>query len=68
MNFLYIFFGAGDEENAEPHIKHVYFRQFLPVSPKVKLWVISTSVTFHTNIRHLLHGGFFFSEQCVLAF
>lgn len=29
--------GAGDEENAEPHIKHVYFRQFLPVSPKVKL-------------------------------
>lgn len=29
-------FGAGDEERGEPHIKQVYFRQFLPVSPKVK--------------------------------
>lgn len=27
----------GDEERAEPHIKQVYFRQFLPVSPKVRL-------------------------------
>lgn len=34
--FLYLFL-IGDEERAEPHIKQVYFRQFLPVSPKVRL-------------------------------
>ncbi|XP_053348170.1 methyltransferase-like protein 17, mitochondrial [Clarias gariepinus] len=27
---------TGDSEGAEPLIKHVYFRQFLPVSPKVQ--------------------------------
>ncbi|XP_076004497.1 ribosome assembly protein METTL17, mitochondrial [Genypterus blacodes] len=26
----------GDDESAEPHMKQVYFRQFLPVSPKVQ--------------------------------
>ncbi|XP_071397224.1 ribosome assembly protein METTL17, mitochondrial [Centroberyx affinis] len=30
----------GDNEKAEPHIKQVYFRQFLPVSPKVQFDVV----------------------------
>ncbi|XP_029930797.1 methyltransferase-like protein 17, mitochondrial [Myripristis murdjan] len=30
----------GDDEKAEPHIKQVYFRQFLPVSPKVQFDVV----------------------------
>lgn len=37
---------AGDDERAEPHIKHVYFRQFLPVSPKVK-----TLFRFHVMVH-----------------
>lgn len=33
---IFVFCWAGDNERAEPHIKQVYFRQFLPVSPKVR--------------------------------
>ncbi|XP_070701659.1 ribosome assembly protein METTL17, mitochondrial isoform X2 [Pempheris klunzingeri] len=36
MNILAERLLKGDDEIAEPHIKHVYFRQFLPVSPKVQ--------------------------------
>ncbi|XP_068604574.1 ribosome assembly protein METTL17, mitochondrial isoform X2 [Brachionichthys hirsutus] len=35
MNILAERLLKGDDERAEPPIKHVYFRQFLPVSPKV---------------------------------
>ncbi|XP_061550033.1 methyltransferase-like protein 17, mitochondrial isoform X2 [Phycodurus eques] len=34
MNILAERLLKGDDEHAETHIKHVYFRQFLPVSPK----------------------------------
>ncbi|XP_072220416.1 ribosome assembly protein METTL17, mitochondrial [Leuresthes tenuis] len=36
MNILAERLLKGDDERAEPHIKQVYFRQFLPVSPKVQ--------------------------------
>lgn len=39
-NCLLVFFTIGDEERAEPHIKQVYFRQFLPVSPKVQTFLM----------------------------
>uniref|UniRef100_A0A3P9J690 Ribosome assembly protein METTL17, mitochondrial n=1 Tax=Oryzias latipes TaxID=8090 RepID=A0A3P9J690_ORYLA len=35
----------GDDERAEPHIKHVYFRQFLPVSPKVQFDLVVAAFT-----------------------
>uniref|UniRef100_A0A673B0Z8 Ribosome assembly protein METTL17, mitochondrial n=1 Tax=Sphaeramia orbicularis TaxID=375764 RepID=A0A673B0Z8_9TELE len=35
----------GDDERGEPHIKHVYFRQFLPVSPKVQFDVVVAAFT-----------------------
>lgn len=35
----------GDEERAEPHIKHVYLRQFLPVSPKVQFDLVVSAFT-----------------------
>ncbi|XP_068604573.1 ribosome assembly protein METTL17, mitochondrial isoform X1 [Brachionichthys hirsutus] len=37
MNILAERLLKGDDERAEPPIKHVYFRQFLPVSPKFDL-------------------------------
>uniref|UniRef100_A0A7N6A5F4 Ribosome assembly protein METTL17, mitochondrial n=1 Tax=Anabas testudineus TaxID=64144 RepID=A0A7N6A5F4_ANATE len=36
---------AGDNERAEPHIKQVYFRQFLPVSPKVQFDLVTAAFT-----------------------
>uniref|UniRef100_A0A672I8Z9 Ribosome assembly protein METTL17, mitochondrial n=1 Tax=Salarias fasciatus TaxID=181472 RepID=A0A672I8Z9_SALFA len=35
----------GDDEGAAPHIKHVYFRQFLPVSPKVQFDLVVSAFT-----------------------
>ncbi|XP_070774527.1 ribosome assembly protein METTL17, mitochondrial [Enoplosus armatus] len=35
----------GDDERAEPHIKQVYFRQFLPVSPKVQFDLVVAAFT-----------------------
>lgn len=35
----------GDDEKEEPHIKHVYFRQFLPVSPKVQFDLVVAAFT-----------------------
>ncbi|KAI3374248.1 hypothetical protein L3Q82_006099 [Scortum barcoo] len=35
----------GDDERAEPHIKQVYFRQFLPVSPKVQFDLVTAAFT-----------------------
>ncbi|XP_024137555.1 methyltransferase-like protein 17, mitochondrial [Oryzias melastigma] len=35
----------GDDETAEPSIKHVYFRQFLPVSPKVQFDLVVAAFT-----------------------
>ena len=32
---IFVWCSTDDNQNAEPHIKQVYFRQFLPVSPKV---------------------------------
>ncbi|XP_068427708.1 ribosome assembly protein METTL17, mitochondrial [Clinocottus analis] len=45
MNVLAERLLKGDEERAEPHIKHVYFRQFLPVSPKVQFDVVAAAFT-----------------------
>lgn len=42
----------GDDENAEPHIKQVYFRQFLPVSPKVQFDLVVAAFT----LSELLNG------------
>ncbi|XP_035026328.1 methyltransferase-like protein 17, mitochondrial [Hippoglossus stenolepis] len=36
MNILAERLLKGDDEQAQPHIQQVYFRQFLPVSPKVQ--------------------------------
>ncbi|XP_055007500.1 methyltransferase-like protein 17, mitochondrial [Boleophthalmus pectinirostris] len=35
----------GDNEKEEPHFKHVYFRQFLPVSPKVQFDLVVAAFT-----------------------
>lgn len=35
----------GDDEQEEPHFKHVYFRQFLPVSPKVQFDLVVAAFT-----------------------
>lgn len=35
----------GDDEREEPHFKHVYFRQFLPVSPKVQFDLVVAAYT-----------------------
>uniref|UniRef100_A0A1A8QGL3 Ribosome assembly protein METTL17, mitochondrial n=1 Tax=Nothobranchius pienaari TaxID=704102 RepID=A0A1A8QGL3_9TELE len=35
----------GDEEEAEPLFKHVYFRRFLPVSPKVQFDLVAAAFT-----------------------
>lgn len=57
----------GDEERAEPHIKQVYFRQFLPVSPKVRL--ISKNglkkmvICFCVQIKHNLFLLFFLNKH-----
>ncbi|KAK0145139.1 Methyltransferase-like protein 17, mitochondrial [Merluccius polli] len=33
---IFVWRSTDDNQNAQPHIKQVYFRQFLPVSPKVQ--------------------------------
>lgn len=45
MNVLAERLLKGDNETAEPHIKHVYFRQFLPVSPKVQFDLVVAAFT-----------------------
>ncbi|XP_076600592.1 ribosome assembly protein METTL17, mitochondrial [Chaetodon auriga] len=45
MNILAERLLKGDDEAAEPHIKQVYFRQFLPVSPKVQFDVVVAAFT-----------------------
>uniref|UniRef100_G3Q0Y5 Ribosome assembly protein METTL17, mitochondrial n=1 Tax=Gasterosteus aculeatus aculeatus TaxID=481459 RepID=G3Q0Y5_GASAC len=45
MNVLAERLLKGDEERAEPHIKQVYFRQFLPVSPKVQFDLVAAAFT-----------------------
>lgn len=35
----------GDDEKEEPHFKHVYFRRFLPVSPKVQFDLVVAAFT-----------------------
>lgn len=45
MNILAERLLKGDNEKAEPHIKHVYFRQFLPVSPKVQFDLVTAAFT-----------------------
>ncbi|XP_061775543.1 methyltransferase-like protein 17, mitochondrial isoform X2 [Nerophis ophidion] len=45
MNILAERLLKGDEEHAPSHIKHVYFRQFLPVSPKVQFDLVTSAFT-----------------------
>ncbi|KAF3698667.1 Methyltransferase-like protein 17, mitochondrial [Channa argus] len=45
MNILAERLLKGDDESAEPYIKHVYFRQFLPVSPKVQFDLVVAAFT-----------------------
>ncbi|KAM9322852.1 ribosome assembly protein METTL17, mitochondrial [Pholidichthys leucotaenia] len=45
MNILAERLLKGDDEQAEPHIKHVYFRRFLPVSPKVQFDLVVAAFT-----------------------
>ncbi|KAM4727597.1 ribosome assembly protein METTL17, mitochondrial isoform 2-T2 [Anableps anableps] len=45
MNVLAERLLKGDDERAEPHIKQVYFRQFLPVSPKVQFDLVVAAFT-----------------------
>ncbi|XP_028296630.1 methyltransferase-like protein 17, mitochondrial [Gouania willdenowi] len=45
MNILAERLLKGDDEKAEPHIKHVYFRHFLPVSPKVQFDLVVAAFT-----------------------
>ncbi|KAM8850946.1 ribosome assembly protein METTL17, mitochondrial [Spinachia spinachia] len=52
MNVLAERLLKGDEERAEPHIKPVYFRQFLPVSPKVQFDLVAAAFT----LSELLHA------------
>lgn len=46
----------GDEEGGEPCIKQVYFRQFLPVSPKVNLdfIIIFTVINYSSSCPVIL--------------
>ncbi|XP_074544399.1 ribosome assembly protein METTL17, mitochondrial [Halichoeres trimaculatus] len=43
MNILAERLLKGDDDRAEPHIKQVYFRQFLPVSPKVQFDLVTAA-------------------------
>ncbi|XP_040000070.1 methyltransferase-like protein 17, mitochondrial [Xiphias gladius] len=45
MNILAERLLKGDNERAQPHIKQVYFRQFLPVSPKVQFDLVVAAFT-----------------------
>uniref|UniRef100_A0A3Q3QU69 Ribosome assembly protein METTL17, mitochondrial n=1 Tax=Monopterus albus TaxID=43700 RepID=A0A3Q3QU69_MONAL len=45
MNILAERLLKGDDERADPQIKHVYFRQFLPVSPKVQFDLVVAAFT-----------------------
>ncbi|XP_028283007.1 methyltransferase-like protein 17, mitochondrial [Parambassis ranga] len=45
MNILAERLLKGDDERAEPHFKHVYFRQFLPLSPKVQFDLVTAAFT-----------------------
>ncbi|KAM6918547.1 ribosome assembly protein METTL17, mitochondrial isoform 2-T2 [Xenentodon cancila] len=45
MNVLAERLLKGDNEQGEPHIRHVYFRQFLPVSPKVQFDLVVSAFT-----------------------
>ncbi|XP_028987802.1 methyltransferase-like protein 17, mitochondrial [Betta splendens] len=45
MNILAERLLKGDNERAEAHIKHVYFRQFLPLSPKVQFDLVFAAFT-----------------------
>ncbi|XP_056248376.1 methyltransferase-like protein 17, mitochondrial [Seriola aureovittata] len=45
MNILAERLLKGDDERAQPLIKHVYFRQFLPVSPKVQFDLVVAAFT-----------------------
>ncbi|KAG7524631.1 methyltransferase 17, mitochondrial [Solea senegalensis] len=45
MNVLAERLLKGDDEKAQPHIKQVYFRQFLPVSPKVQFDLVVAAFT-----------------------
>ncbi|XP_008297457.1 methyltransferase-like protein 17, mitochondrial [Stegastes partitus] len=45
MNILAERLLKGDDERAEPHFKQVYFRQFLPVSPKVQFDLVVAAFT-----------------------
>nr|XP_019962779.1 PREDICTED: methyltransferase-like protein 17, mitochondrial [Paralichthys olivaceus] len=45
MNILAERLLKGDDERAQPHIQHVYFRQFLPVSPKVQFDLVVAAFT-----------------------
>ncbi|XP_008333153.1 methyltransferase-like protein 17, mitochondrial [Cynoglossus semilaevis] len=45
MNILAERLLRGDDEKAQPHIKHVYFRHFLPVSPKVQFDLVVSAFT-----------------------
>ncbi|XP_029310030.1 LOW QUALITY PROTEIN: methyltransferase-like protein 17, mitochondrial [Cottoperca gobio] len=45
MNILAERLLKGDDEEAEAHIKQVYFRQFLPVSPKVQFDLVVAAFT-----------------------
>ncbi|XP_051943379.1 methyltransferase-like protein 17, mitochondrial [Hippocampus zosterae] len=45
MNILAERLLKGDGEHNEAHIKHVYFRQFLPISPKVQFDLVASAFT-----------------------
>ncbi|GAA6230582.1 methyltransferase-like protein 17, mitochondrial [Lates japonicus] len=45
MNILAERLLKGDDEQAQPHIKQVYFRQFLPVSPTVQFDLVVAAFT-----------------------
>ncbi|XP_061587900.1 methyltransferase-like protein 17, mitochondrial [Cololabis saira] len=45
MNVLAERLLKGDDERGEPHIKQVYFRQFLPVSPKTQFDLVVSAFT-----------------------
>ncbi|XP_040910543.1 methyltransferase-like protein 17, mitochondrial [Toxotes jaculatrix] len=45
MNILAERLLKGDNDSAQPHIKEVYFRQFLPVTPKVQFDLVVAAFT-----------------------
>ncbi|XP_054624258.1 methyltransferase-like protein 17, mitochondrial [Dunckerocampus dactyliophorus] len=45
MNILAERLLKGDDENADTRMKHVYFRQFLPMSPKVQFDLVTSAYT-----------------------